>query len=181
MVKFLLSCLIWVSFVEADSYESFANSLEANRSASACKIGKKILLSGERDEQLLGAIARVCLKEDYLYTTTIIGAKLRDTKESRANATLLTSLALQKKLLYQFMYDDTDISPFYLPVTEHPLSYAFSAIRDKSYTTLSHHPKVVTFEHKGVAYRVYIDKSDAGRVIIEIEYPDGHKEKRRYF
>lgn len=150
IVKLLLLFVVFVSFTEADIYQSFAQALDAKRSKEACKIGKKIVFSGTEDEKLLATIARVCLKEDYLYTTTIIQAKLRKTAEARRTATILASLLLQKKLLYQFMYDNVDISTFYLPVMHHPLSYAFRAVRDGKYKLLSKNPKIVTFEHNKI-------------------------------
>lgn len=181
VLKLLLAFVTFVTFVQADIYKAFANALDANNSKLACSIGKKIVFLGEKDEKLLSAIAQVCLKEDWLLTTTVIQSRLRKTKDSRANATILASLELQKKLIYQFMYDNTDISTFYLPVTNHPLSYVFSAIRDGKYKLVSKNPKIISFKCKNLNYKVYIDKNDKGRVIIEITDPDGKKQKRRYF
>jgi hypothetical protein len=78
------------------------------------------------------------------------------------------------------MYDDTDISSFSLPIINHPLSHTFVAIRDKSYKLVSKSPKVIEFKVKEDLYKVFIDKNDKGRVIIEITDQNNNTQRRRY-
>ena len=78
------------------------------------------------------------------------------------------------------MYDDTDISTLGLPVTDHPLSHTFVAIRDKSYTIVSVSPKIIKFKKDDKNYKVYIDFQEKGRIIIEETNRDNQTTTHRY-
>ena len=167
MIKLLLTLSIFGASLYANVYTDFRNYLGNENYMKACIAGKKIFLQNERDEKLLSAIGQACLKADYIYVSTIVQSRLRTTKDARNNAVVFASTLLQKRLIYQFMYDDTDISTLGLPVSEHPLSYTFVAIRDKSYTVVSASPKIIKFKKDDKEYKVYINFQEKGRVIIE--------------
>lgn len=180
MFKIFLLFSFMFTLAQADIYQKFATYLHAKDYKHACRTGSKIVYSGEKDEKLLSVIAQTCLKSDSINMVSLIQGKLRQTQKSRTNAVVLASIALQKKLIYQFMYDGVDISTLALPVTEHPLSYAFTAIRDGKFELLSKQPKIIGFKKADLDYKVFIDKKDRGRVIIEIEDSHGNKQRRRY-
>ena len=180
-MKSLLILLVIFSTVYGDKYNQFLKHLNDKNYEKACRVGKAIVYAHETDEKLLSLIAQSCLKVDYIYALSMVQHRLRKTKETRADASAFTSIILQKKLIYQFMYDNTDISTFALPIVEHPLSYTFVAIRDGNYKLISKKPKVITFNKNNKKYKVYIDKKDAGRVIIEIIDAKNHKQRRKYF
>ncbi|MEO1954231.1 MAG: hypothetical protein ABGW74_05970 [Campylobacterales bacterium] len=179
-MKYIAILLLLISVVQADKYNRFLKYLNDENYPKACRVGKQIIYAQEKDEKLLSLIAQSCLKADYIYALSMVQHRLRKTKETRADASAFASVVLQKKLIYQFMYDDTDISTLALPVVEHILSYTFTAIRDGKYKVLSKHPKVITFKKDDITYKVYIDKKDMGRIVIESITPN-HKEKRKFF
>ncbi len=181
MVKYILVLMLFSTFLHADKYNDFLRHLNKKDYQQACRVGKQIIYADEKDEKLLSLIAQSCLKCDYIYALSMVQHKLRTTKESRSDAVAFSSVILQKKLIYQFMYDDADISTLALPVVDHPLSYTFVAIRDKDYTVISQTPKVIEFNKNDKFYKVYIDKADAGRIVIEIIDAKNNVEKRRYF
>ena len=164
----------------ADSYQNFSKHLKNGSYREACRDGKKIFSIGERDEKLLSLIGKACLKADYIDTTGTLQSRLRTTSEARTNATIFSSLVLQKRLIYQFMYDNTDISTLALPVIDHPLSNTFIAIRDKNFKILKSQPKMIEFTKDGDHYLVYIDKNDRGRIVIEITDKNNKKTSHRY-
>ena len=160
--------MILVASVDADIYQNFSKYVNSKNYVKACRYGKQIFASGERDEKIISVIGQICLKADFIDTTSALQSRLRKTKEARINAVVFSSVLLQKRLIYQFMYDGTDISTLALPVSNHPLSDTFVAIRDNSFKQISDAPKVIEFQKNSKKYKVYIDYNDKGRVIIEI-------------
>jgi hypothetical protein len=181
MIKIFLVVLLLFSTVYADKYNRFLKHLNDKNYEQACRVGKQIIYADEKDEKLLSLIAQSCLKCDYIYALSMVQHRLRKTKQTRADASAFSSVVLQKKLIYQFMYDDTDISTLALPVVDHPLSHTFVAIRDKNYKLLSKHPKIISFKNGNKNYKVYIDQNDMGRIIIEITDENNNKQRRKYY
>ena len=180
MLKLLLILSILGASLSANSYTDFKKYLKNEDYMKACIAGKKIFLKNERDEKLLSAVGKACLKADYIYVSTIVQSRLRSTKNARINAVIFASTLLQKRLIYQFMYDNTDISTLGLPISDHPLSYTFVAIRDKSYTLVSASPKIIRFKKDDKTYKVYIDFQEKGRIIIEETGKDNKTITHRY-
>ena len=167
-MKSLLIILLFFVYIKADVTYDFLNHLKKENYEKACQVGKNIVSSPKADEKLISLVAQSCLKCDYIYALSAAQYRLRESKDGRADAVAFSSIILQKKLIYQFMYDDTNISTMFLPVIEHPLSHTFVAIRDGNFSVVSKNPKIITFKKDDKHYRVFIDKADKGRVIIEI-------------
>ena len=167
LTKLLLSISILAITANANSYDNFYKHLKNKNYFQACKSGKQIFINNERDEKLLSVIGETCLKADYIYVATMVQSRLRESKDARNNAVIFSSVLLQKRLIYQFMHDNIDISTLALPVSDHPLSHTFVAIRDKSYTLSSASPKIIKFKKDEKQYKVYIDFKKKGRVVIE--------------
>jgi len=176
----LITLLLLSTTSYANPYSDFSKNMLEGNYVKACKDGKKIISSNEKDEKIIITIGQVCLKADYIDTIGVIQSRLRDTKEARENSVIFSAMLLEKRLIYQFMYDDTDISTLALPVTNHPLSKTFIAIRDKNYKVISTSPKVITFKDGYDSYKVYIDTKQKGRIIIEITSKDNKISKHRY-
>lgn len=173
-VKILISLSAFTTLAFANIYADFNKHLEEKRYFKACINGRDIFLQGEQNQELLSAVGEACLRADYIYVLAMVQSRLRASKDARNNAVVFSSIVLQKRLIYQFMYDDADISSLALPVIDHPLSHTFVAIRNKEYKTLSDSPKIITFEKGEKSYKVYIDFNEKGRVVIE-EHSAGAK------
>jgi hypothetical protein len=180
MLRYSLVISLLLSLLYADPYTEFSKSLQEKNYERACQIGKTIFFNQERDEKFLSLIGQACLKADYIDTLAMIQSRLRESKSSRQNAALFSSIILQKRLIYQFMYDGTDISSLALPVSDHPLSHAFVAIRDKKYTVTSKIPKIIEFTDDTTHYKLYIDTTKNGKITIEIRDAHGHISIHRY-
>jgi len=172
MKKFIVFVCFFTISLNAGSYNKFYYNLKHKNYEKACNVGREIVFNNKVDERLTSLIAKACLKADFIDTLGVIQSKLRKTKTARTNSVVLASVVLQKRLIVQFMYDDTDISSFSLPVIDHPLSHTFIAIRDKNYKLISKTPKIIEFEQNTKKYKVYIDYNSNGRVIIEVKDKD---------
>lgn len=179
-MKFLALFILFFEYIHADIAYDFMQELKEENYQKACRIGKKIISSPSADEKLISMVAQSCLKCDYIKALSHAQHRLRASKESRADAVAFSSVVLQKKLIYQFMYDNTDISTMYLPIVDHPLSHTFVAIRDGKYHRESENPKIITFKKDDKHYKVFIDKADKGRVVIEITDSKNYVERRKY-
>ncbi len=177
-ILLVLLPLLW-SMLHATPYMEFSKAYKAQNYEKACQIGKQ-LFTHERDEKFLSLIGHACLQADYIDTLAMIQSRLRRSQSARENAVIFSAIVLQKRLIYQFMYDHTDISSFTLPISDHPLSHTFVAIRNGQYTLRSQIPKVITFQQGGIHYKVYIDRHKRGRVIIETKDANHHTTIHRY-
>ncbi len=179
-IKTLLLLSTLVISLKADIYKEFTTHLNNKNYVLACIAGKQIISKQEKSEKFLSIIGQVCLKADFINSIALLEGKLRKSKEARTNAVLFSSVILQKRLIYQFMYDDVDISTLALPISDHILSYTFVAIRDKNYTVVSKNPKIIEFKREDKHYKVYIKKKDKRRVIIEVRDKRNKMTKHRY-
>ena len=174
----LLSALCTFSF--ADAYEKFTDAYSRAANKEACEQGIVLFKQGEKDEKLLSLIGSACAEADYIDFLGRLQSRLRATPEARANATYFSTLVLQKRFLYQFMYDDTDLKPFKFPTTPHPISVAFEAIRSGDFTQITRQPKTLRITRENEEYNVYIAPAQRGRVCIDI-YENGQlRERHRY-
>jgi len=180
ILKLSLSLLIITVSLNADSYKDFSKYLKNKDYRNACIKGKIIFENNEKDEELISLIGFSCMKADYINTLGTLQSKQRKTIESRQNAVIFSSLLLQKRLIYQFMYDNTDISTLALPISEHPISKTFVAIRDNNFKIISEYPKTIEFTTDNKLYKVYINPKDRGRITIEVKDSNNNIKKHRY-
>ncbi len=184
----MMRCIMSLVFLlllslEANDYTEFARYYKQQDFESykqACQIGQQIFAKGERDEKLLSLIGMACLRADYIDTLGSIQSRLYQTEEGRANASLFASMILQKRLIAQSFYDDSDISSLALPITDHPLSIVFAALRDKQYELLKENPRLIRFKKDGKEYRVYVDFEKKDKIAIDIFFDDGTLQQHRY-
>jgi hypothetical protein len=182
-MRMIMTLFMIISGLLANDYSDFKkyyqeNSYEAYK--QACQIGKGIFEKNERDEKMLSLIGMACMKADYIDMLGLIQSRLYQSQQGRQNATLFASLLLQKRLISQFLHDNTELSTLALPVSTHPLSKAFIAIRDKNYETLSRNPLKLQFRDDSLVYQLYIDKEKKDKVAIDIIKSDGILEQHRY-
>ncbi len=180
ILKLSLILAIMAIGAQADMYHKFSKYLDKKDYRNACVTGKKIFADNEKDEKFISIIGYACMKADYIDTLAILQSKQRESKDTRQNAVIFSSLVLQKRLIYQFMYDDSDISTLALPISEHPLSNTFVAIRDKNFKLISSSPKTIGFTKDNKQYKVYINKKDRGRITIEVKDSNNNIKKHRY-
>jgi len=159
-----------------DDLSTFLDAYKNGDTALACTAGRKVFHAGMQDEKILVAIGKSCADDDYINFTAVLQQRLGESAESRRAAVYFSTLLLQKRLISQFMFEDIDLSPYMLPRTEHVLSLAFEAIRNKSYTLVSDNPKHLHIGDKENYLAIYADK----KIHIDV-YRDKTKiQKHRY-
>lgn len=182
-MRIMITLLLITASLFANDYSDFKtyyqkNSYDAYK--QACEIGKRIFEKNERDEKMLSLIGMACMKADYIDMLGLIQSRLYRTREGRQNATLFASLVLQKRLIAQFLHDHIQLSSLALPVSSHPLSKAFVALRDNNYVILSQAPLKLEFRDDTLRYQLYIDNDKKGKVAIDLIKSDGTLEEHRY-
>lgn len=122
----------------------------------------KLYYKREKNEAFLSMVGVACVKSDSINPLGVIVKELTETASGRQNAAYFSLLFLQKKLLYAYMFDSFDLTSYYFPLTDHPLSIAIEKIREKKYGTIDNG---VSFNYNSQKYKVYRHKK---RVYIDI-------------
>ncbi len=97
---------------------------------------KKICISKNiktDDQNILSIVGISCVKTDRLYLLPYIINKLKKTKIARVNAIYFSTIILQKKLLYAFIFDGYPIDNFSFPKGSYILSKIFQNIKNGNY------------------------------------------------
>ncbi len=158
-MKWLLIVALYIFPLSAEAIlGAFHNAYKRGDSSSACRLGREIYHLGIQDEKLLIAIGKSCADDDYINFIAILQQRLGESAQSRRAAVYFSTLSLQKRLISQYMFEDVDLSAYTLPRTEHVLSLAFEAIRNKRYTLLSDEPKHLHIGDEQNYLDLYVDK-----------------------
>jgi len=176
-MKSLLSVIVLsTTLFCADDLSSFLNAYKQGDSESTCRFGRKLYRENIRDENILIAAGQACAKEDFIDFVGVLQQRLGKSSESRKAAVYFSSLVLQKRLIFQFMLEDVDLSPYALPVTDHILSRVFNAIKNGEYTLIEKHPKHIQIGTQEEFLDVYITK----KVCVD-HYKDDKKIKEHRY
>ena len=143
MMRFLFAALLFLGTLEANQAQKFMKAYQTQQYEVACKYGMNLFYEGARDTNLLIAIGNACAQSDYINFLGRLQSALQLNEEARDAAVYFSSLILTKRLLFQFMFDETDITSYTLPVTNHLLSRVFEKIKEGNYKVVSRHPKVI--------------------------------------
>ncbi len=87
-----------------------------------CRNSVRNRMNAIKDEKVLSIVGDACLRVDYINPLGWIINRLYSKPEYRKNASYFATILLQKKLIYQFMHDNIDISNMRLPRTSYVLS-----------------------------------------------------------
>ncbi len=85
------------------------------------------------DEKILSLVGISCVKSDKLYLLPFIINKLKKTRLGRTNSVYFSTIVLQKKLLYGFLFDGFSIKGFSFPKGDYILSVVFDNIKKGNY------------------------------------------------
>jgi len=105
---------------------------------------------------------------------------LVETPSSRENSSYFSSLILQKRLIYQFMIDDLDLSHLKLPASSHLLSRVFEQLSMKQYKTLSEEPKLIEINANGKKFILSVSDDTPKKVLIDEYKSTGELERHWY-
>jgi hypothetical protein len=146
-----------------------------------CSIGTKNFNNYRDDEEYISLYAFSCLYSDQIDRLAIPIILLRNSKESRANASYFSTILMQKKLLYHSLMDGYDISNLNLATTDYILSKVFDL-----YVKIGKYEKRQFYifhdkESPKVTYKLYLQKTlKTTKMIIE-EYYDNILVKKHIY
>ena len=169
-MKTILIILISINLF-ANIKEDLFNLYQNQKYEEVCNIGFKNFSDYRNDEEYISLYAFACLKSDYLDRIAVPLTKLKFSKEARANASYLSVILMQKKLLYHALVDNYDLSSFDLPTTNYVLSKVFDF-----YSKLGKHQARTFYifedtNDKKLTYKLYILKDDKlNKIVIEEFY-----------
>lgn len=169
MIKIVLIFLSLYSISFSYSKNEIVSDYENQNYKKVCIYGT---VANSKDESILSLIANACLKIDSINPLGTIIKKLVSTAKYRENASYFATILLQKKLIYQFMNDDIDLSKIRLPRTSYILSVVFENLVKKNYKIIDKKSKKIKIVLKNETYILWRSNQKPIKVYIN-EYRGG--------
>ncbi len=177
----ILLVLIVPFLLFASSYNKLLIEYKEAKYKSACLRGIKLFKRGEKNEKILSLVGDACARSDYINILGEIQKYQRNSKEARENASYFTTLVLQKRLIFQFMHDDLDLSSLKFPKTGHIISKVFINLSNENFEVIAIKPKKVRIESSdGDEYTLYISPTGNNKIYIEERKESGKIIVHRY-
>lgn len=141
------------------NYESLMNHYKDGEYKKSCIKGIKLLRRGEKNEQVLSLIGDACAKADYIDILGDIQKYQRKTTKARENASYFTTILAQKRLIFQFMFDNLELDNLKFPQTNHIISKVFTNLSRNNFTIKQNIPKRVLIKDGNEKYLLYTHKN----------------------
>lgn len=170
-MKILIIIFIVINSHAYDIKKNMFNLYENKKFKEACNIGYNNFYNNLNDEEYISLYAFACLNIDYIDRLPIAITALRSSKESRSNASYLSIIYMQKKLLYHALLDNYNLTSLNLPTTNHVLSKVFDL-----YVKLGNHAQQQSYLLKDekdsrIGYKLYTIKDKyLDKIVIEELY-----------
>ncbi len=162
---------------KGEVYRLYENSEFRN----ACEIAKNIFPSYKKDEKFLSLYAFSCLYSDNIDNLADPIALLGDTKNSRANASYLSIIVMQKKLLYHSLLDQYPLDTYKFPTTDYVLSTVFDLYTNKTDKSVKSVYSFTSKSNPKVSYKLYLSKKHNFKKMVIEEYYDRMLLKRHIY
>jgi len=179
MIKILLVFLSFYSLCFSSGYEDIIKNYKEGNYKKACLSSSKIIFN-IKDGEILSLIGDACLRSDYINFLGDVVKSLVSTPRYRENASYFATIVLQKKLLYQFMLDNLDLSDMRLPRTSYILSIVFENIAKKNYKIIDLKQKKIQIQVNRKKYILWRSNTKPIKVLID-EYKDNILVKRHWY
>jgi hypothetical protein len=140
----------------------------------------RLYYGGYTDENFVSLVGVSCAKVDRINLLGMLQRSLVSSKSSRENASYFSTLVLQKRLIYQFMIDDLDMSRLVLPASTHLLSRVFEQLSAGHYKVLSSSPKLVELDANGRKIILSTSDDEPVKVLIDEYTTEGELERHWY-
>ncbi|MDF1882094.1 hypothetical protein JHD50_12425 [Sulfurimonas sp. MAG313] len=145
-----------------------------------CDKGSYVYYAGYKDENFVSLIGIACAKVDRINILGMFQRSLVKSEASRENSSYFSTLILQKRLIYQFMIDNLNLSHLKLPSSRHLLSRVFDALSDSQYKVISTSPKLVEINTNGRKYILSVSDDEPKKVLVDEYKADGKLERHWY-
>jgi len=166
--------------LEARDITPFIEDFKAKKYDKVCSKGIKLYYGGYTDENFVSLIGVSCSKVDRINILGMLQRSLVETKSSRENSSYFSTLILQKRLVYQFMIDDLDVSNLKLPSSNHILSRVFEQLSRGQYKVLSSSPKLIEINANGRKLILSLSDDKPQKVLID-EYKETGELERHWY
>ena len=166
--------------LEARDISSFIDDFKAKKYNKVCDKGSRVYYGGYTDENFVSLVGVSCAKVDRINILGMFQRSLVETEASRENASYFSTLILQKRLIYQFMIDDLDLSHLKLPASTHLLSRVFEKLSSAQYKVLSTSPKLIEIDANGRRIILSVSDDSPKRVLIDEYTATGELERHWY-
>jgi len=151
--------------------QDMLNLYQDKKYKEACIMGFANFKYKEQDEDFVSLYAFSCLHSDYIDRLALPIAMLKLSSEARANSAYLSTILMQKKLLYHALIDNKDLSLLRFPTTDYVLSKVFDF-----YVELGIHEQKEVYwftdkEDEKLKYKLYIrNDKELKKMVIEEFY-----------
>ncbi|MGP1561354.1 MAG: hypothetical protein ACTTIC_04610 [Helicobacteraceae bacterium] len=173
-MKYFAFLFVFQTLLFSYNLNDFLRAYKDKDDALACKIGTELFKDNKRNEIFVQAYAFACLRSDNIDTMAETSVYIKNIKDARINAALLSTVIAIKKLLYLSLVDDYDISGLNFPIVDHVLSRVFTrytrgeyVLKDGLYIFSISDAEKITMEKRfdGGKYKIYITEFLNSRVI----------------
>ncbi len=168
------------ALLEARDIQPYIDDFKAGKYNRVCEKGSRLFYAGYTDENFVSLVGISCAKVDRINILGMLQRSLVNSTSSRENASYFSSLILQKRLIYQFMIDDIDLSELKLPSSRHLLSRIFEKLSSNEYQVLSKHPKLIEIEDRGQKIIISVSDDEPIKVLVD-EYTAKGELKRHWY
>jgi hypothetical protein len=173
-MKWLLSLIILSSILFSSNLSKLYKYYEKQEYDKGCDHGKKYLNKNRKNEKYLTLYGLTCLETDNIHRISTVITELKETKESRENASYFATILLQKQLLKQALIDGKTLGHLNLPKTNFVLSRIFNMFVNKEYRLKDN---IYKLEERDKRYKLYIEKR---HLIIDIYQNEKFIKRYRY-
>jgi len=176
MKHVLLLVLLLGSLHAQDMLSNFVQAYKDKDMALACSLGRQLYRSNMRDEKILIASGHACAQDDFIDFIGVLQQRLGKSASSRRATVYFSTLLLKKRLIFEYMHEDIDLSPYTLPLTDHILSKVFEGIKTDNFRLLSQNPKHLIigddqdYIEVYVKNKLYVNVIENGKKVQEHRY-----------
>lgn len=153
---------------------------EHKKYEKVCTEGLKKYYGGKEDEMFVAMVGLSCAEVDNINPLGFLQKKLVHSLSARETASYFSSLVLQKRLLYQFMIDNIDMSNLSLPISEHILSKIFEKVSAGEYEVIILKPKMIKIELETRTLMISISDDEVIKILVD-EYENGELMVRHWY
>lgn len=180
-MKIVLSLLLCTSLFASNINAKLMNYYNKQEYKKACNYGVTTFHKFSNDESMISLYAFSCLKADYIDRLSTPIALLKKSKDSRKNAAYLSTILMQKKLLYYALIDNYPLDKVRLPSTDTLISKIFELYCDGNYSKDYDKYYFKDRDDSHMHYRLYLIKSHKiNKIVIESYYDKILSEKHIY-
>ncbi|CAA6824974.1 MAG: Unknown protein [uncultured Sulfurovum sp.] len=182
MKKIILIVLLTTISSFASNLSTLYKLYEKQKYDKACDYAVKYFYKkkNKNSEQYLTLYGLSCLETDKIYRIATPMLRLKSSKNARANAAYLSTILLQKKLLFQALVDEVPLEGLRLPETNFIVSKIFKLYLNQEYVLKNN---IYTFQDRektALKYQLYVEENKKKEKFMIIDTYKDDKFIHRY-